>query len=113
MATASMKRLGVVDRHLGPKEEIAGAARMAGGNLTKNAVEVAGGVPRTGLVRLERLYAALELRDLRTPPGNRFEPLHGDREGQYSIRINDQWRICFNWSDERREAYNIEIADYH
>lgn len=71
------------------------------------------GVPRTGWVRLERLYAAQELRDLRTPPGNRFEPLHGDREGQYSIRINDQWRICFNWSDERREAYNIEIADYH
>ncbi len=71
------------------------------------------GVPRTGLVRLERLYAATDLLDLRVPPGNRFEALHGDRAGQYSIRINDQWRICFNWSEERREAYNIEIVDYH
>jgi len=46
-------------------------------------------------------------------PGNRFEVLRGDRSGQYSIRINDQWRICFQWSDEASLAINIEIADYH
>jgi toxin HigB-1 len=46
-------------------------------------------------------------------PGNRFESLKGDRAGQYSIRINDQWRICFEWSDEQAMAVNIEIVDYH
>jgi proteic killer suppression protein len=51
------------------------------------------------------------LEDLRVPPGNRLEKLAGDRAGQYSIRINDQWRICFEWSDG--DAYEVEIADYH
>ncbi len=55
--------------------------------------------------------AAEILVDLQSPPGNRLERLRGDREGQYSIRINDQWRICFGW--ENGEAYDVEIVDYH
>ena len=49
--------------------------------------------------------------DLKVPPGNKLELLHGDREGQYSIRINDQWRVCFKWIDQ--DAYDVEIVDYH
>lgn len=55
--------------------------------------------------------AAKELRDLRAPPGNRLEALQGDREGQHSIRINEQWRICFEWSDDG--PTQVEIVDYH
>jgi toxin HigB-1 len=55
--------------------------------------------------------AARELRDLRSLPGNRLEKLHGDREGQYSIRINDQYRVCFEWREG--DAYEVEIVDYH
>jgi len=51
------------------------------------------------------------LEDLKVPPGNQLEKLKRDREGQYSIRINDQWRICFEWIDG--ESYNVEIVDYH
>ena len=54
---------------------------------------------------------AVELRDLRAPPGNRLEALTGDRAGQHSIRINDQWRICFVWTESG--AVNVEIVDYH
>ena len=61
--------------------------------------------------KLRQLDAATELRDLTAPPGNRLEALHGDREGQHSIRINDQWRICFIWREG--DAYKVEIADYH
>jgi proteic killer suppression protein len=57
------------------------------------------------------LDAAANLEDLRTPPGNRLEKLTGDREGQYSIRINDQWRICFRWRDG--DAHDVEVVDYH
>ncbi len=72
------------------------------------------GVPqRRAFIALDRLDAATKLFDLRTPPGNRFEALKGDRAGQYSIRINDQWPVCFEWSDERSEPVNIEITDYH
>lgn len=72
------------------------------------------GVPqRRAFVALDRLDAAMQLNDLRYPPGNRFEPLRGNRAGQYSIRINDQWRVCFEWSEDRQEAFNIEIVDYH
>jgi toxin HigB-1 len=60
---------------------------------------------------LEILNAALELNDLRSSPGNRLEALVGDREGQHSIRINDQWRICFTWSES--DAFDVEIVDYH
>ena len=55
--------------------------------------------------------AAAELNDLRSPPGNRLEKLSGDREGQHSIRINKQWRICFVWTDAGPE--NVEVTDYH
>ena len=61
--------------------------------------------------RLVVLDASPELNDLRIPPGNRLEALKGNRKGQHSIRINDQWRICFKWSDG--DAYNVEITDYH
>ncbi len=60
--------------------------------------------------KLQMLDNAVELLDLRSPPGNRFEKLGGDRQGQYSIRINRQWRVCFAWYDE---PYNVEIVDYH
>jgi proteic killer suppression protein len=62
-------------------------------------------------MKLEILDAAEVLQDLRVPPGNRLERLSGNREGQYSIRINDQWRICFTWHQEN--AYDVEIVDYH
>jgi len=57
------------------------------------------------------LDVAVELHDLNCPPGNRLEKLHGDRWGQYSIRINDQYRICFVWRDH--DAYDVEVTDYH
>lgn len=63
--------------------------------------------------KLEFLEAATSIADLRHPPSNHFEKLIGSRAGQYSIRINRQWRICFEWSDELRQAFNIEIVDYH
>ena len=55
--------------------------------------------------------AAWQLRDLISPPGNRLEKLEGDREGQHSIRINDQWRICFVWKEG--DAFHVELVDYH
>lgn len=61
--------------------------------------------------KLQMLDDAMELRDLRSPPGNRLEALSGDRAGQYSIRINDQWRVCFVWTKAGPES--VEIADYH
>jgi toxin HigB-1 len=61
--------------------------------------------------KLRQLEIAGRLDDLRVPPGNRLEPLKGDRAGQYSIRINDQWRLCFRWTDAGAE--NVEIVDYH
>ncbi len=61
--------------------------------------------------KLSMLDAAETLADLRVPPGNRLEKLSGDREGQYSIRINDQWRICFRWGEG--DADDVEITDYH
>ena len=61
--------------------------------------------------KLLMLDAAETLADLRVPPGNRLEKLSGDREGQYSIRINDQWRICFLWAEG--DAHDVEITDYH
>ena len=61
--------------------------------------------------KLLAIDAAILLDDLRAPPGNRLEALRGDRRGQYSVRINDQWRICFAWREG--EAWNVEIVDYH
>jgi proteic killer suppression protein len=61
--------------------------------------------------KLAALNAAVNLEDLRVPPGNRLEELHDDREGQHSIRINDQFRVCFAWRDG--DAHDVEITDYH
>ena len=66
---------------------------------------------RAAIKKLQMLNAAGALQDLFLPPGNRLERLRGDREGQYSIRINDQYRVCFLWRDGN--AYEVEIADYH
>ena len=66
---------------------------------------------RTMLRKLVVVDAAEALEDLRSPPGNRLEKLKGDRAGRHSIRINDQWRICFRWVDG--DAYEVELVDYH
>ncbi len=71
------------------------------------------GIERSARMKLDRLEAATALRDLAVLPGNRFEALAGDRKGQYSIRINDQWRICFAWPDHEPGPSNVEIVDYH
>ena len=66
---------------------------------------------RQALRKLEHLELSDRLEDLRVPPGNRLEGLKGKRRGQYSIRINDQWRLCFRWNIDG--AYDVEIVDYH
>ena len=71
------------------------------------------GFARQAELRLERLDAATSLKDLAALPGNRLEALKGDRQGQYSIRINDQWRSCFEWPHGTSGPINVEIADYH
>jgi toxin HigB-1 len=66
---------------------------------------------RVMLRKLIVLDSAESLEDLRSPPGNRLEKRRGDREGQYSIRVNDQWRTCFGWADG--DAHDVELVDYH
>ncbi|MBU4609382.1 type II toxin-antitoxin system RelE/ParE family toxin [Achromobacter sp. GG226] len=68
-------------------------------------------IERVARRKLLQLHAASVLASLRIPPGNQLESLRGNRQGQHSIRINDQWRICFVWQDEA--AYRVEIVDYH
>ena len=68
-------------------------------------------IQRIAARKLEMLYAASLLKSLRIPPSNRLEKLKGKRSKQHSIRINDQWRICFIW--KRGDAYDVEIVDYH
>ena len=68
-------------------------------------------IQQVALRKLRMLNRAVTLQDLRIPPANRLEKLTGDRTGQHSIRINNQWRICFEWREG--DAYNVEIADYH
>ena len=77
-----------------------GSSRRLGANLS-----------RVALRKLTQLHLAARLDDLRAPPGNRLEALKGDRKGQHSIRINDQWRVCFVWHDGN--ALDVEITDYH
>jgi proteic killer suppression protein len=84
-------------------------ADFAGGKRVK-AFE---GIERAVRLKLDRLEAAHTVQDLRALPGNRFEALKGDRKGQYSIRINDQWRICFEWPDKSPGPVKVEIVDYH
>jgi addiction module HigA family antidote len=76
-------------------------------------VKAFSGIERTARLKLDRLEAAVVLKDLGVLPGNRFEALRGGRKGQYSVRINDQWRICFEWSEEAPGPSNVEIVDYH
>ena len=68
-------------------------------------------IQQVALRKLRMINNAININDLRIPPANRLEKLSGRREGQYSIRINDQWRICFEWKNG--DAFNIEITDYH
>lgn len=68
-------------------------------------------IQQVALRKLRMLNRSQTIQDLRVPPSNRLEKLSGNREGQYSIRINDQWRICFIWYES--DAYNVEIVDYH
>lgn len=67
-------------------------------------------IQRTARRKLRQLHAAITLRSLANPPGNRLEALRDDRAGQHSIRINDQWRVCFVWDEG---AHDVEIVDYH
>ena len=78
--------------------------RQLSGKLPQN-------IQRVARKKLVILDAAMVLNDLRIPPGNRLEALKGERKGQHSIRINEQWRVCFIWSDG--DAYDVEITDYH
>jgi proteic killer suppression protein len=78
--------------------------RQRSRNLPPNIQQIA-------LRKLRMLNRAVTLNDLRVPPANRLEKLSGDREGQHSIRINQQWRVCFEWREG--DAYNVEIVDYH
>ena len=79
--------------------------------LRQTTLKIPRDIQRTALRKLLQLHAAVELGFLKIPPGNRLEMLKGNRTGQYSIRINDQWRICFSWRGG--DAYDVEIADYH
>ncbi len=71
------------------------------------------GIEHSARLKLDRLEVAVTIQDLAALPGNRFEALAGDRDGQYSIRINDQWRICFEWPKGSPGPANVEIVDYH
>jgi toxin HigB-1 len=86
----------------------------------RTAAIFAGYAPRKGisprlaaeaLARMQQLHAATALTDLRTPPGNRLEALKGNRRGQFSIRVDRQWRLCFRW--ENNHAHDVELVDYH
>ena len=76
-------------------------------------VKAFSGIERAARLKLDRLEAAAVLQDLAVLPGNRLEALKGARKGQYSIRINDRWRICFEWEQSTPGASNVEIVDYH
>ena len=71
------------------------------------------GIERSARLKLDRVEVATSLKDIAVLPGNRFEALAGNRKGQYSIRINDQWRICFEWPSASLGPQNVEIVDYH
>jgi proteic killer suppression protein len=79
--------------------------------LTGRARRLPSDLWQRALIKLQLIDAAVELAFLKLPPGNRLESLKGDRRGQHSIRINDQWRICFRWSNTGAEQ--VEIVDYH
>ena len=78
-----------------------------------NCVGAFSGFEHAARLKIDRLEVATSIMDLAALPGNRFESLKGDRKGQYSIRINDQWRICFEWEKGSSGPTNVEIVDYH
>ncbi len=80
---------------------------------TGKRVKAFSGIEHSARLKLDRLESATSLKDLAVLPGNRFEALTGDRKGQYSIRINDQWRVCFTWPDGSPGPTKVEIVDYH
>lgn len=84
------------------------AEALFGGRFAR---KLPGDIQRVVQRKLRQIHAAEDLGDLRVPPGNRLEPPKGSRAGQHSIRINDQWRVCFVWKDGGAE--NVEIVDYH
>ena len=84
------------------------AARIAEGEGSRR---LPGDIQAVARRKLRMLNNAVSLDDLRVPPANRLEALKGDRKGQHSIRINDQWRVCFRWKDG--DAFDVEIVDYH
>lgn len=79
--------------------------------LTGKAQRVPPDVATRARRRLDQINAAIRIEDLKAPPGNRLHSLEGDRRGQYSISVNDQWRVCFRFEDG--DAYNVEFCDYH
>jgi proteic killer suppression protein len=98
------------EQHDGPpKYRDKRTARFAIGEPVKEFKPFKGQAER----RLDILEAAISRNDLMKLPSNRFEALGGDRKGQFSIRINQQWRICFEWPDDQPRPFNIEITDYH
>jgi proteic killer suppression protein len=76
-------------------------------------VKVFSGIEHAARLKLDRLESALALSDLAVLPGNRFEALKGSRRGRYSIRVNDHWRVCFEWPERSPGPVNVEIVDYH
>ena len=80
---------------------------------TGKRVKAFSGIELAARLKLDRLEAATSVLDLAALPGNRFEALKGKRKGQYSIRINDQWRVCFEWPERSPGPTNVEIVDYH
>ena len=83
-------------------------AALFAGHLVR---DIPNQIQRRARAKLLAVDAARRLEDLRVPPGNRLEALHGNRRGQHSMRINDQWRICFEWREGA--AWNVEVVDYH
>ena len=79
--------------------------------LRKSSSRLPSQIHRVAQRKLALLDAAGDVEDLRLPPGNRLEKLKGDRQGEYSIRINEQWRLCFRW--HQGDAFDVEIVDYH
>lgn len=71
------------------------------------------GIAHEASMKLDQLDAAISLDDIAALPGNRFEAQKGDRKGRYSIRVNDQWRVCFEWPKGSKGPLNVEIVDYH